>query len=776
MKTRISKVSIVLLSSLFLVLATIKTILACSGSDTYDNRDFSVFTPEIIHQPEAVPFFLSYHSYYWKEGYEIPVTAPTLTERNTDEWLGYFGNRLKKEDVEWLIYQSRLTLLDSLKDALEDPKEPARLTEDNRVNKIVLNELLKQKEGAAILDYIIIAKQGEKYYNPDYDAWEPLKYDSSGIQAILSASKEGYRKASDPFIKRRYAFQVVRSLSLMGQYAASILFFDNAFKVPSGDGIYYRSLGYKARSLYKLQRYSESNYYYAFLFDNDPCNKYLAYQSFHPQEEADWNATLTLARTTATKTALWELLGLYADPIRAIKEIYALDPKSQRLPLLLARVVNIAESKYLNNPQKGYNDFFQGNYEMKKKDEEEENTYYYSKDRVDSAAQHSLLLFVKKVINEKKAARLYVWQLAFAHLSLMNNDLAASSSMLQDTDFSRSDSLVMGQAEILKGIIAVRKIRITAKEDEASVYAHIKKIDRFSQPVLRKDNAIRYMLSVLSTRYAAKNDSLKKELAYPQGGPYYTSSAHTSQMIAFMNRKDKSLFEKFMADRYPLTLGDLYNIKAVNLLYEYEFAAAAREFSAAKDGTELPANPFNIHIVDCHDCDFASPQKTKYTRFLFIKKMLELKAKGDAATDPEERAQNYFLFANGLYNMTWYGNSRVLRVTRISEDGFYNMTTSPYLRETAFFDCNLALNYYQKAQGLTMNREFQAKLAWMLAKCEHNIWLEAHQESDKDFIAGKYFSELKARYADTRYYADVLQECGYFCTYITRSDSCKRNR
>jgi hypothetical protein len=158
--------------------------------------------------------------------------------------------------------------------------------------------------------------------------------------------------------------------------------------------------------------------------------------------------------------------------------------------------------------------------------------------------------------------------------------------------------------------------------------------------------------------------------------------------------------------------------------------------------------------------------------------MTELKLKGDTEKDAESRAQNYYLYANGMYNMTWYGNASSVHASAISRDdyGYVTYERNEYLRTTNFFKCSEALLYYQKAAALTKNKEFRAKCTWMSAKCEHNLWIDANKDSEKAFVAGRYFQQMKTLYSNTEYYKDVINECGYFCTYITRSDSCMRNR
>jgi hypothetical protein len=255
-------------------------------------------------------------------------------------------------------------------------------------------------------------------------------------------------------------------------------------------------------------------------------------------------------------------------------------------------------------------------------------------------------------------------------------------------------------------------------------------------------------------------------------------------MIDFMSRKDLNGLEKFMVSQYSLKLADLYEVKAVALMYEYHFQEAVREFEktegAGKD--ELYGNPFTIHISDCHDCDHLATQKTKYTKLSFAKKMAELMAKGDTASNAEERAQNYFLYANGLYNMTYYGNGRFIHETRIVNFSPYGYSAdeNEEALKTNFYNCIESLLWYQKALSLSKNKEFRAKCTWMSAKCEHNIWLGTSPNKDetkpyRDFAGGRFFTDMKTQYSDTKYYQEVINECGYFCTFITHSKRCVRD-
>jgi hypothetical protein len=79
----------------------------------------------------------------------------------------------------------------------------------------------------------------------------------------------------------------------------------------------------------------------------------------------------------------------------------------------------------------------------------------------------------------------------------------------------------------------------------------------------------------------------------------------------------------------------------------------------------------------------------------------------------------------------------------------------------------IAEEYYNKAMGASKDPEFKAKCCFMAAKCEQNTFF-CHEPKDYkgDFKAGKYFTMLKSNYSATKYYREIIEECGYFKTYL----------
>jgi hypothetical protein len=245
-------------------------------------------------------------------------------------------------------------------------------------------------------------------------------------------------------------------------------------------------------------------------------------------------------------------------------------------------------------------------------------------------------------------------------------------------------------------------------------------------------------------------------------------------MIAFMERGSFSAMEEFALTTYELKLGNLYDFKGTNFFYNDDLAGALKWFEKAGFGDLSYGDPFAIHINDCHDCDHAEELAERYSKIEFVKRLMQLKS--EMGINPAVVANNSYLLGNAYYNATYYGNYRDFYYNAIFDDWYYftpfegNDEGGNY---AGLENMSTAMQYYRDALEASSDPEFRAQCVFMLAKCEQNIYFsfgdsEYDCPSPKgcDFIAGKYFRELEDEYAGTEYFQQVLQECGYFATYM----------
>jgi len=196
----------------------------------------------------------------------------------------------------------------------------------------------------------------------------------------------------------------------------------------------------------------------------------------------------------------------------------------------------------------------------------------------------------------------------------------------------------------------------------------------------------------------------------------------------------------------------LQELRGISLLYAGDFSNALAEFNRAAIKVPLAADPFTIHIRDCHDCDDAVPHTT-YTKASFTERMQQLsraaQGQGDAA------AAASFELGNGFYNMSYWGNGRRLyHVERANLEG-----------SRATLNMEFAERYYVRAFDLTANRELKAKALFMAAKTEQNRYYVTRKD-ESDPQPHSYFRRLRASFSDVQYYQEIIRECGNFRRFL----------
>jgi hypothetical protein len=702
-----------------------------------------------------------------------------FNDRNVKQWNEFFGGRVSLTDLNTLLYKTRIGQVDTLIFRLKDGK--TKVTGDLKSNAIL--DYPNKQAAIEFLYYLGFAKRCEPYalqrtgwYYGEKDEDAETKYkEEDEIQKLLDGGQKNMTRARNKFIRERYLFQLVRLRFYGGMNADCYTYFKqnrDSFTQPS---MLYRSLGYVAGSLWSLQDYAKANYYYSLIYDKYPFMKTEAYFSFHPQNEDDWQQTLALATNDREKAVLWHLSGIYSnDAVPAMQHIYDIDPKSDLLDLLLVRAVNMEEERFINQDDMYY--WGDGT--------KWDSTHALHAEKMDG----KLVRFIQQVANAGNTAKPYLWNLAAGYLEIAKRSYDKGNKYLDiAAKQAEGDRLVQDQIRLIR---LVQKIEAQGKPDarfENEIVGELRWLqdNNSNNSSLRADDAARWAYKRLGHMHLVAGDTIKAQcfddLGYDDTyNGFYKSHEWTLRMLAFMRKKEKTPYEEFMLSIYPYKEADLLEVLAVQELYSFRFREAIALFDQGAKDFELFGDPFLIHIKDCHDCDHAAPQKRKYTRRDFAQAMLDLQEK--TKSDPKNAAQHYFKIANGCYNMTYYGNARAASDTRIgfldmSRYYWYDGLSAQYRRNSddTLLDCGSAESFYLKARDASADKDFKAKCTFMAAKCEmnngypyDNPYGDGPWPEKVDFIAGRYFKELKSDYAKTKYYKDIIRECGYFATYVRK--------
>jgi hypothetical protein len=274
----------------------------------------------------------------------------------------------------------------------------------------------------------------------------------------------------------------------------------------------------------------------------------------------------------------------------------------------------------------------------------------------------------------------------------------------------------------------------------------------------RAGNLNKWTLEHLSDVYLKGGDTIRSlMLNDAPRNDMYRSVAGFDMILAFL-RNASSPFDRFLVTNYKYSPEQIQELRGLQFLYAGDLANAVEAFRLAGNDVrkDLNADPFTIHIKDCHECDYRAPH-TKYSKLSFAERMLSLsqaaQGRGEAA------AAASFDLANGFYNMSYYGNGRDIYDTVHGNLG-PRFTDNPDT-ELAL-NMNLAQKYYVQAFNLTSNKEFLARATFMAAKTEQNRYYNTR----KDPQPQSYFRMLKDSFADTQYYREIIRECSTFRSYL----------
>jgi hypothetical protein len=738
-----------------LTLLVYGTIYACSDGDwgwTFDSN----FTPETFVDKSYTPLFLSTDVFY-SIGYDNEHLTRFNSE-NVKDWSAYLEGKIKEKDLTFFLTDSSSTDVTDISVFYKNGK--TNKWTEKWTKKFNLND-------SKIKDFFLFLNEAqivETFSTQKYDSWN---YDETVKPAVLSDSnwiqtlEKKYNDTKDPFLKNRYWFLVVKASFYSNRQVNGVAFFYQTEKSAPKNTLYYRALAYVAGVEYKQKHYAKSNYLYSQVFDNCPTMRVVSAYCFHPQEQSDWKQSLGMTKTKEEKAALWAIQGYYNDEEKAIAEIYKIQPQSQHLDYLLTRLINNQENKI--------------DHTFKDK------TVLENKKRTKDSIHKSTIELVTKIAQSDKTSKPYLWNVAAGYLETLNGNFKQADILFDKAESKMPKTpLAIDQVRLLKFVNNLSKIDQLNPENEKTILADLnwlytelpkKPIENF-----RYENATAWSKNYLAALYRAQKNSVMTEV-FNHESSFYDNEKQLLDMKAFLSKENKTEIEKIGASIYEIKLADINYFQAVKATFQNKISEAI-VFMKQAEGfgkTVFYGNPFLGNIKDCHDCDHQATQKKKYTMLDFL---TIIKKMQDNTGKQVDAYNNNLLLGNAFYNITHFGNGRLFYEGNITGSG----SSPDYFRDPIrdmITNCSVAKEYYGKAFVASKNNEQKAKTQYMIAKCERNDYYNKKyyslnlstwdiQDDKTNFIAWQGFKNLKASYSKTKYYQEIIHECGYFKTYARK--------
>ena len=708
---------------------------ACSGGDAMIS-DMTTFDPGVLGDDSWGG--LDYDPF--TSGYGGPCGDCELASIRAD-WHGYLGESVTEDDWDKVLMKASLADIFAIEKRLAGKSTTAPKGYET-------SSLWTKPEAAAQLyaavEFVELLKRMEPQVT--FEMWEEKKRPADPLAKELAAAQRGLKAAKDPFLKQRYAFAVVRALFYRHEWPAAVTFFDAnvaTLAAPSND-LKWRARHYIAGALRKAGNPARANLELARIHANWYPLSGAAMLDFHPVEDGDWKEAFKLTKDPKEKAALWRMVGIKHDGMASIPEILKLDPKSPLVNLLVVRELNRLEGEMDAN--------------------------YGSQDPADKATRKKAYTKLESLALKLAATpgwpKPWVMDLVAGHLAAKRGDLATTRVRMQKAvQGAPNDKRVASQAKASLAIALVQDWQMNPQHEE-----ELAGLMRDIDPEFSRMRSLSVdVRGKLAKAYAAAGHIVDAEFLTagtadpepewgkpkPKGKPHWETQAFIKEMIARVDKRTTE-FDRFVV-KDGMAKEALQLELALRLVYDGDFAGARLVFdTTAAKSSKLETDPFVMHTIDCHDCDHEKFAKTStWTHKTLIARLVELELKAKSGGEPG--AQAALALGNALYNITWYGNART----------FFDGT-----HQTSY-DAHAALLWYKRAYDTSGNRELKAKAAWFAAKAElsNNFTASDQERFAQDTgnvdVTPKVWFPIVKKFANTKYYKEILNECGRFRAWVS---------
>ncbi|MCW2118326.1 hypothetical protein [Flavobacterium sp. 7A] len=727
------------------------TIYACGGGDDWGWSFDSNFAPETFVDQSYRSLFLSTDIFYG-DGFDREHNS-RFNDEIVQDWSTYLKGVAKTAEVKYFLIDSSAVDVKQL-DSFFTTKKTNRTVEKWK-NKIDLTN----KRFVEFIHFLELAQQLEAIsINNEYWSYEPVVKKVFKGSRILPSLLKKYNSTTDAFLKNRYWFQIIKTYFYSDEYKNANDFFQATTAIMPKNTLYYRAFSYVAGVNYKQKKYALSNYQYSQVFDQCPPMRVVTAYCFHPQNETDWLMSLDMAKTNDEKAALWALFGYYTNEEKAIEHIYELNPKSSHLDYLLTRLVNRSELKANRS------------FEKITVSENKKST----KDSLSSTGT----ALVYKIADAGIVKNPFLWNTAAGYLATLTSNYKQADIYFAKADkYSTKTPLAINQLRLLRFVNNLSKVNTITELNQKEISKELNwlyfeiyklKIDDF-----RFENAINWSKNYISTLFKTANKPVLAEL-FVRNTNFYDNESNLLAMKAFLEKNKKSDFENIAVKIYDVKWADIVEYEAIKSAFDNKIPEAITLMKEAGpvQNYNLYGNPFNGTIKDCHDCDHMVYQKKKYSKLDFLATMLIMQNKLAAN---EEVYPNALLLGNAFYNMSHYGNARSFYESNIVGYGYTEFEFRDKIRKMVTNTAQSQM-YYKKALMAAETDEQKAKCNFLLAKCERSDYfvnkykgIHSYWEVRNDginFLAWNGFKNLYTKYSNTKYYQEVIAECGYFDSYV----------
>ncbi len=712
--------------------------LSCGYYPSGEEARFTLFHPTNFDFDGFTPFFYSAYYYYYSPYEEdMEKLKPDIEE----------------EEVKNILLWQKLTKVKINKRSIHDAlyRSPTDLTKKS-TNKFVRQ--LHRENKHDLLEYMAFVSRVSNLNTYHSDPWEKNdRFDAKLRVRIIEEINQKIQNVQDHFLKRRYAFLAVRLCFYEGQYELMNRYWEKYIQHTEKDIVYYWGLYYW--NVHQPDSPERDNRFFEVFYNAS--GKRRTIRSNYLNENHLYIGKGELNHPVYEKDFLfYKSLRSTGKVLRDIKRLHKITGGNHELDFLILREVSKLED-WLLSPQ-----FVMGSpaiYEMDDCCYEDVSDILFPRD-VQYARQ--VLRFIRK----NKPKKNYIWDMSEAYLNYLLGNYKTSKAKVQSAlKKFRSKK----EQKLLKQILYLNQAALKDKSLDLTKF-DVESLDVDNKFILglakefERTGQIEKAIIVYSwmTLFEDEEDYYNYHFVWQSPNKnenswgdffvnykYYIDFIAGPKEIKNIIRLTKLNFDRPNFKTLKSDINYLYDLLGtkylrrgkLNLALKY-FDKAGQNYYINEDNSYdyyLNANPFYADLNSHHKVSKADT--VSYTKPQIIRRLL----KHLRASDVEgNKSYHYNAIANCYYNMTYHGNSWMMRRYAWSISEFHN----DFVDEKEYHRANLAKSYYYKAYLSAEESDSAAYYLAMAGKCEALSNIDKWDgEEDRDFT-NKYYRTLKKKYAD----------------------------
>ncbi|OMP80192.1 hypothetical protein [[Flexibacter] sp. ATCC 35208] len=801
MKTSYKRLLQIISILLLLFLPWMRT-WSCGPDYFSDDYRFVLFQPELSRAPGLSDLRYNIHMSVLKDS----DPQKKDYQRNCREWQQQVGGTIPDiyniqygMEPDEFLYAYRHAKWDHIKD------------------NSFLHALL-QPANKPMLDYMAFAKQVEFNQFGEYDPWQTGN-DNGGqeqTKVLLRLGKLAFAKTTNPFLKERYAFQLVK----LNYYGGG-----NWDSLPGLYDTYLKG--------HKTIVADWGLLYYALCKQDKVTSTKLLCETFERSEEKKTYIYNTLASKDLDTLlqqypkipVAWFIKGL-KQPGRGlsiIQSLHRVAPQYQYLPMLVVREVNKLEDWIMSPTVLGFNSSVKLNeYDVKRfyNSDMPDTTYdYYAKKNLlkDQAYMRTVRSYLESILSKSDSNHV-VYALAIAHLYNMDGEYAKAIDYLNDIH-PRKNSFYRRQWITEQLIAIMHAADISSNAVKADLSKQVKELmalgatfpDPNNYDENAEDRSLPLLLLMMSQQYQKQQDAITAGHLFEKanilvngyyGSNYeddttqisyhkiayfdqYGTPADIDRLIQFKHAKHKTAFEKFISPGV-WSPDDFYKDVKLSLLVRQQRFKEALGVAEEMDAYFWRDNyAYSGYLPDKYigSADFLVPGETlKNDAYPFADKrgiLRDIVALSDSLKQFPQNAALYYKMGNVLYNLSYGGRGWMLANYGKGEHTgyYYNIGWDEYEHsalnrryQAAYYRCEAAMNMYRKALVYGgSQKELCAKVLLMMSVCDkdRNAYVIKRQNWSGTIYKyeregpyhSTYLDVLKKKYGGTEVYAEAVTNC-----------------